>query len=147
DSLLSAHLFNLIGSVGVADDGALNGIPNLGDLRFSEPNSGWYWTVEPVSPDVSGTLRSASMTEAIHSPPTSDVPFNDRFQRGYLDEGLAGEEIAVIESEFVLDSRNRVARFRVMGNRSELESEIASFERRLFTYLSIFGVGMIAINA
>jgi len=147
DSLLSAHLFNLIGSVGVADDGALNGIPNLGDLRFSEPNSGWYWSVEPVSPGVSGTLRSASMTEAIPSPPTADVPFNDEFQRGYLDEGLAGEEIAVIESEFVLDSRNRVARFRVMGNRSELEGEIASFERRLFTYLSIFGAGMIAINA
>ena len=26
---------------------------------------------------------------------------------------------------------NRVARFRVMGNRTELESEIAGFERRL----------------
>ncbi len=58
DSLLSAHLFNLIGSVSIADDGALNGSPNLGDLRFSEPNSGWYWAVEPVSKDVKGELRS-----------------------------------------------------------------------------------------
>ena len=38
DSLLSAHLFNLIGSVGVSDNGALTGSPDLGDLRFSNPN-------------------------------------------------------------------------------------------------------------
>ena len=38
DSLLSAHLFNLIGSVGVSDQGVLTGSPDLGDLRFSEPN-------------------------------------------------------------------------------------------------------------
>ena len=34
-----------------------------------------------------------------------------------------------------------------MGNRTELEEEIAGFDRRLFTYLSLFGLGMIAINA
>ena len=54
DSLLSAHLFNLIGSVGISDNGALTGSPDLGDLRFSEPNSGWYWSVEPASEGVHG---------------------------------------------------------------------------------------------
>jgi signal transduction histidine kinase len=34
-----------------------------------------------------------------------------------------------------------------MGNRTELEQEISSFDRRLFTYLALFGLGMIAINA
>ena len=34
-----------------------------------------------------------------------------------------------------------------MGNRTELENEIASFQRRLATYLGVFGIGMIAINA
>ncbi len=147
DSLLSAHLFNLIGSVGVSPGGELTGAPNLGDLRFSEPDSGWYWSVEPASPGVQGELRSASMTGPIPSPPVAAVPFNSEFQRGYMADGLAGEDIAVIESEFVLDSQNRVARFRVMGNRTQLEDEISSFEQRLYTYLSIFGLGMIAINA
>ena len=32
-------------------------------------------------------------------------------------------------------------------NRSELETEIATFQRRLLTYLTMFGAGMIAINA
>jgi signal transduction histidine kinase len=147
ESLLSAHLFNLIGSVGVSEPGVLTGGPDLGDLRFSEPKSGWYWSVEPVSQGLSGGLRSLSMTEAIPSPSTTEVPFNTSFQRNYRMEGIAGEEIEVLENEFVLDAKNRIARFRVMGNRSELEHEIGIFDRRLLTYLSLFGFGMIAINA
>jgi signal transduction histidine kinase len=147
ESLLSAHLFNLIGSVGVSEDGALTGSPNLGDLRFSEPGSGWYWAVQPISEGLTGELRSSSMTKAIPSPSTAEVPFNSGFQRSYLADGLGDEDIAVFESEFVLDAQNRVARFRVMGNRSELEQEISSFERRLFGYLALFGFGMISINA
>ena len=67
DSLLSAHLFNLIGSVGVSEAGQLTGAPDLGDLRFSQPNSGWYWSVEPASEGVHGELHSSSMTKAIPS--------------------------------------------------------------------------------
>jgi signal transduction histidine kinase len=147
ESLLSAHLFNLIGSIGVSDTGELIGSPDLGDLRFSEPDSGWYWSVEPVSGGVKGSQRSISMTGDIPSPPPSDVPFNLNYQRNYTTEGIDGEAIEVFESEFELDEKGRVARFRVMGNRTELEAEIASFNWRLATYLSIFGVGMIAINA
>ncbi|ARP66566.1 ATP-binding protein [Mesorhizobium sp. WSM1497] len=147
DSLLSAHLFNLIGSIGISDSGALTGAPDLGDLRFSEPNSGWYWSVEPASEGVHGDLHSSSMTTTIPSPSVAEVPFNASFQRSYAAEGIDGEQLEVFESEFVLDAKNRAARFRVMGNQSELEQEIATFQRRLLTYLSLFGVGMIAINA
>ena len=83
DSLLSAHLFNLIGSVGVSDDGTLTGSPDLGDLRFSERDSGWYWVVEPVSPNLAGLLRSPSLMGKVASPPAAAVPFNAEFQRSY----------------------------------------------------------------
>ncbi|MCC2688410.1 MAG: ATP-binding protein [Rhizobiaceae bacterium] len=147
DSLLSAHLFNLIGSVSVSGDGRLIGRPNLGDLRFSEPGSGWYWAVEPISEELSGGLRSSNMTDAIAAPPVSEVPFAADFRRVYVGTGPAGEKIKVIESEFVLDAQNRIARFRMMGNLSELDAEIARFERRLSVYLLLFGAGMILINA
>jgi signal transduction histidine kinase len=147
DSLLSAHLFNLIGSVGISDTGVLTGSPDLGDLRFSEPNSGWYWSVQPASEGVTGERHSSSMTEAIPSPSVAEVPFNSSFQRNYTIDGINGEELEVFESEFVLDAKNRAARFRVMGNQTELEQEIDSFQRRLLTYLSLFGFGMISINA
>ena len=146
ESLLTAHLFNLISSVGVNEDGLLQGTPNLGDLRFTVPRSGWYWTVEPVN-GVSGRLSSLSLSQAIRSPSAEEVPFNAEFQRSYIADGLAGEAIEVFESEFVLDENDRIARFRVMGNRSELEADIDAFERQLYFYLLIFGVGMITINA
>ena len=147
DSLLSAHLFNLIGSVNVSRDGSLTGRPNLGDLRFSEPESGWYWSVEPVSPDLRGELRSSNMASPVPSPPVSQVPFQADFQRAYVTNGPAGEMLSVIESEYVLDAENRIARFRMMGNRTELEEEISAFERQLSVYLLLFGAGMILINA
>jgi signal transduction histidine kinase len=129
-SLLNAHLFNLISSVGVNDSGVLTGTPDLGDLRFSIPESGWYWSVEPVSEAVKGRLRSGSMIGEVSVPPVSQVPFNSDFRRTYESTGQSGETLQVVESEFELDQGNRVARFRVMGNRTE-----------------VFGIGMIAINA
>jgi signal transduction histidine kinase len=147
ESVLSAHLFNLIGSVGVSEEGRLQGAPNLGDFRFSVPGSGWYWSVEPISDNVEGTLSSPSMVEALPAPPSEEVPFDVEFQRRYLMAGLGDEIIDVVESEFVLDGEDRIARFRVMGNYSELEDEIAAFERQLYLYLAAFGFGMIAINA
>ncbi len=147
ESLLSAHLFNLVGSVNVSEDGTLSGSPDLGDLRFNAPNSGWYWSVTPMSKGLHGDLHSLSLTDPIRSPPTSKVPFNSQFQRHYRGRGPGGERIEALESEVVLDTDNRVARFRVIGNRSELDDEIDRFERKVFLYLAIFGVGMIFINA
>jgi len=147
DSLLSAHLFNLISSVSLTEQGLLIGSPNLGDLRFTQRGSGWYWAVEPISEGVIGELRSLSMYGPIPSAPVDEIPFNAQFQRNYTTDGLDGELLDVLESEFVLDSQDRVARFRMMGNRTELEAEIAAFDRQLYTYLALFGIGMIAINA
>ncbi len=48
EGLLSAHLFNLIGATAIDDKGKLSGAPELGDLRYTMPSSGWYWEVVPV---------------------------------------------------------------------------------------------------
>ena len=146
-SLLTAHLYSIVTAVSVADDGSLQGAPELYDLKFVQPGSGWYWAVEPVSPGLEGGFRSPSMTQAIPAPPVSDVPFDSEFQRRYQTVAPTGERIDVLENDFILDAENRIARFRVMGNRSELEQQISLFERQLYTYLALFGAGMIAINA
>ncbi|WP_246249061.1 ATP-binding protein [Chelativorans alearense] len=147
EEVLSAHLFNLIASVSASGAGSLVGSPNLGDLRFSEPLSGWYWSVEPASEALRNLLRSPSLVGSVPSPAQNVVPFNREFQRSYLAKGPGGDDIQVLEAEIVLDEADRIARFRVMGNRSELEREIDDFARRLFVYLAIFGLGMVAINA
>lgn len=147
ESLLSAHLFNLIGAVSASDDGRIEGSPDLGDLRFVIPRSGWYWEVAPVSEELQGTLRSPSLVGTIEAPTLQEVPFDSSFQRRYVAEGLDGELVDVIETEYVLGQGDHVARFRMMGSRSELEEEISAFNRQLYLYLGLFGLGMIAINA
>ncbi len=147
ESVLTAHIFNLIGSVGLTEDDALQGAPNLGDLRFTMPRSGWYWTVEPVSNVNGRALRSPSMTGDVAAPSVEEVPFSAGFQRLYETEGLDGEAVLVLESEFVLGDGDQVARFRVMGNLDELDDEIVFFERQIYFYLLVFGAVMIGINA
>lgn len=145
--LLTAHLYSLVTAVGVSPEGALEGAPDLYDLKFAQPGSGWYWAVEPVSADVTGAIRSPSMTAAIPAPSVAAVPFDSQFQRLYQAQGPTGERVDVLENDFILDAQNRIARFRVMGNRSELETQISDFETQLYSYLSVFGVSMIAVNA
>jgi signal transduction histidine kinase len=145
-TLLSAHLFNLVSSVSVSDDGTLTGNPDLGDLRFNQPDSGWYWSVTPVSDGLRGELHSLSMTKPNPSS-RSNIPFDADFRRHYRARGPDGQRLEVLESEVVLDTNNRVARFRVTGNRNELQAEIDRFQHRVFLYLSLFGIGMILINA
>lgn len=147
-SLLQAHLFNLISSVDVTPDGRLTGSPNLGDIRFADVGSGWYWAVDSISDGLKGSISSVSMgASALPIPSLVEAPRNEDFQRHYAINGLAGEKLDVVETDVELDARDQVARFRVMGNRTELDDEINDFNRRLFTYLGLFGAGMIAINA
>ncbi len=79
--------------------------------------------------------------------PVSQAPFDSSFMRSYTLPGLHGEELFIVETEVVLDAANRVARFRVMGNLSEVLKEISDFRTSLATYLAIFGIGSILINA
>jgi signal transduction histidine kinase len=147
-SLLSAHLFNLIAASSVDDTGRLMGSPDLGDLRYTIPDSGWYWSVEPVSDKVTGKLSSLSMTnKIIQSVDPKIAPFDSQFRRTYAFPGLDGEALEIAETEFEMGSADRIARFRVMGNRSEVEAEITAFAQRLYTYLALFGLGSIAVNA
>ncbi|WP_274424851.1 ATP-binding protein [Chelativorans sp. YIM 93263] len=146
EDVLSAHLFNLIASVSATEAGWLTGNPNLGDLRFVEPYSGWYWSVEPVSEELRNPIRSASLRGSVPTPSTDLIPFDREFQREYIAKGPDGDMVQVMEAEVELGQDDRIARFRVMGNHSQLEAEIADFRRQLFLYLGVFGLGMVAIN-
>ncbi|SMC63834.1 Signal transduction histidine kinase [Fulvimarina manganoxydans] len=147
-ALLEAQLYNLVNSVGIDDAGVLTGSPNLGDLQYMQPESGWYWEVLPASRDTRGRLSSPSLGySAIPSEPLREVPFDVSYQRSYPMKGLAGEDLQVLETEVVLDDENRAARFRVMGNRSELAEDINAFDRQLAAYLGAVAAGTVIVNA
>ncbi|WP_370193532.1 MULTISPECIES: ATP-binding protein [Aurantimonas] len=147
EDLLTAQLYNLVNSVSVGDSGYLSGSPDLGDLRYLQPLSGWYWEVVPASANTQGRLSSGSLG-ILDVPPTAtaQVPFDAAYRRSYDADGLDGEQLRIIETEVVLDSQNHAARFRVMGNASVVAAEIGEFDRILTLYLGAVGLGTVLVN-
>ena len=58
--LLRAQLYNVINTVSAGENTRLAGTPQLGDLRFFQPQSGWYWIVEPIG----GALEGEALTSS-----------------------------------------------------------------------------------
>ncbi|MBB3996559.1 ATP-binding protein [Aureimonas pseudogalii] len=148
EAVVRAQLFNLINAITVDENGLLQGVPDLGDLAYSQPLSGWYWEVLPASGNTTGRLASFSLGPGRIDAPTTDAdPFDQQYRRDYRMKGLDGEMLYVEEAEVALDSENHAARFRVMGNASVVDADIADFNRMLALYLGLFGLGSIVVNA
>ncbi len=148
EAVVRAQLYNLINAVTVDETGRLVGSPDLGDLSYSQPLSGWYWEVLPAGGDTSGRLASFSLGPArIEAPTPEAVPFDSQYRRDYRAAGLDRERVYVEEAEVVLDADNHAARFRVMGNASVVDADVSGFNRRLALYLGLFGLGSIVVNA
>jgi signal transduction histidine kinase len=147
--LLRAQLYNVINSVSSDEETRLSGAPQLGDLRFFQPQSGWYWIVEPIGGALaSETLTSSSLgTGSIPIPDTDSIPFDTRYERFYTTVDSFGNAVEVGETEVVLDEEGRTARFRVVGNRNVLEADIDDFSGSLYLALAGFGFGSLLLNA
>lgn len=146
--LLRAQLFNVVNSISVSEDGVLTGAPQMGDLRFSQPNSGWYWIAQPVGKFEAQSLSSSSLAEnGLPEMPGDEAPFDASYKRTYEMTDGAGNDVQVLELEVVLDDKGHVVRFRVAGNRDVVEDSASAFLRKLAIALVIFGLGSIAFNA
>lgn len=146
--LLRAHLYNVVNSISISPDMSLTGNPQLGDLQFSQPDTGWYWVAEPVGKFKAARLSSASLG-AIPFPemPASEVPFDVKYQRYYEMPDGAGNNVMVAETEVELDDQGDIVRFRVAGNRNVIDESVAAFDYRLYLALFSFGLGSLALNA
>lgn len=145
--LLRAQLHNVVNSVTISPDNSFAGSPQLGDLRYSQPDTGWYWVVEPLGNFTATPLVSSSLGVAtIAVPPILEVPFDTRYERYYNTRDEAGNDIQVAETEVVLDGDGRAARFRVTGNLKVVEDDVQAFSTSLYLALAVFGVGSLIVN-
>lgn len=147
-NLLRAQLYSLINSVTIGNQRALTGTPQLGDLRFIQSNTGWYWTVEPLGTYTATPLISPSLGNS-SLPVTSEqeLPFDKNYERYYIVTDAFGNRVQVAETEVVLDTDGRAARFRVTGNVAGMEEDIRHFSCRLYLALAGFGLGSVIVNA
>ncbi|PWE58196.1 histidine kinase [Metarhizobium album] len=146
--LLRAQLYNVINSISIGENNTIAGNPALGDLRFAQPKSGWYWIVEPLGTFAAGPLVSSSLgLSNLAVPSVADVPFDTNYERFYVLDDGSGNKIQVAETEVVLDQEGRAARFRVSGNLAVVETDVRAFSNSLYLALAVFGVGSLIVNA
>ena len=147
NNLLRAQLYNVVNSVSIGDGDSLAGSPALGDLRFSQPATGWYVLVEPLGNYATAPLASASLGVANLAVPDVELtPFDQNYERYYEMGDELGNQIRIAETEVVLDDQGRAARFRVSGNLQVIEDEISFFTSRLYTALALVGIGGLVVN-
>lgn len=145
--LLRAQLYNVINSVSINKDGQLEGRPELGDLRFVQPETGWYWIVEPLGDFKSAPISSISLgSGSVPIAATKAHPFDNHYERFYPEKDSFRNDVLVAETEVLLDTEGHAARFRVIGNRDAIETDISRFNRQVFLVFLIFGFGSLAVN-
>jgi signal transduction histidine kinase len=161
--LLRAQLFSAINSVSIdASTHRLTGYPQMSELGFQQPKSGWYWIVQPLGDFKTEPLTSANYLGVdVPTVPFSVAPFNPRFERYYGTVDSAGNPVRVAEAEISLDEEQsddtdsatvkdpvyHTVRFRMIGNHRVVEEDVAVFNRSLYLALGLFGAGSLALNA
>ncbi|PCI04350.1 MAG: histidine kinase [Hyphomicrobiales bacterium] len=141
EKVLIANVFALMGAIRQDDDGKLIGSPNLGDARFQQYESGWYWSISStVFPE--NKLSSLSLSsQSLMAPET--VKFNEEFQRQFPKMGANGTELIVHEAQVILGEGDEVFSFKVAGNKSEIDDDVANFVARLIVILGVFGFSLV----
>ncbi len=139
--LATANLYNLMGSVEPGADGRLTGTPQLGDPRFGNFGSGWYWS---VASDADPTNRLGSQSLAGDQiPDPGNVTFDENFLRDWSYTDRQGQRLTAVEGRVFLGSGSQTYSFRVTGNRGELDTEINTFTQTLIFLLALFGLGFV----
>lgn len=144
DARLQAYLDGLIAHIELDSDGRLRAAGSIGDARFDQPLSGWYWQVAPVADGPAAALTSLSLldqtlplsgTEAL--PPGS--PAMQRFYR----RGPAGQNLRIVQQDIQLAGSDGLYTFTVGGNGDELEAQMAQFNNTLIVALTVMGLGVV----
>lgn len=138
DSRLSVLLDNLIGVTNVEGAGSVNLSRALVDPRFDEPYSGWYWQ---ISGKGAASFRSRSLWDLELQSHVGKVYAHPHFSDII---GPEDQHLRVVERDILLPDSDRVFRFLIAADRSEIREEVAEFNRMLLLWLAALGGGLIA---
>ncbi|MBI2719351.1 MAG: sensor histidine kinase [Rhizobiales bacterium] len=145
DARLRAVLDGLLANVDVGSDGSPVLSQQLADTRFSLPQSGWYWQVEPPPNSKLKDLASESLLEQRLKPEPSLLASRDKngIATFYMWDSRQ-TKLRVIEQDFKLAGSSTRFSFLVAGNFDELRDEVQAFRHTLFTVLALLGAGLLA---
>ena len=144
DARLVVLLESLVAASEVTPEGELVLTRAIGEPRFEQVYSGWYWQIDGLAPL---PLRSRSLWDQLLLPPpspaeTSDMADSEAMEREAV--GPDGQRLRVITRDILLPDLPTPVRFSVGAERAEVDQEIAKFDATLFWALGALGIGLLA---
>lgn len=113
----------------------------LGDQRFLEPFSGFYWQISgrDFAPFRSRSLWDRALNVSLAQPATS--------VRVYNSEEFKDDELRVTERDIVLPGSQTVWRFQVAQSRKVLDDQIGALRATLIRSFAVLALGLLVMAA
>ncbi len=137
DAQLSALLETLVATLATGPDGVPMQSRPLGETRFAQVFSGWYWQLGPSAQPL---LRSRSLFDE-----TLPLPALDDSRERRLDgPGPDGQSLRIVVRRIILEGQEAGVAVAVAADRAEVEADVALFQRTLVSALGLLGLGLVA---
>ncbi len=144
DDRLNLLLETLIGASRVDSTDGITVVSTIGDPRFFQPYSGWYWQVNNGSKTL---VRSRSMWDQVF---TSDKrliggrsQFINNVGKSTENDYVEKKNLHIIERNISFPGINTPITFIVSGDTEEYQANVNKFDQTLSTILFILGAGLI----
>ena len=144
DRRLGALLETLVAASDIDADGGADGdgqivlLRPLGEARFGQTYSGWYWQIDGGS---AGRLHSRSLFDYTLRPA---APGEDGTAGFGLAPGPDGQALRTVTRDIVLPGAARPVRYSVAADTAETEVQVRRFNGTLAWSLGLLGAGLFA---
>ena len=137
DTRLTVLLESLVAVSELDAEGRPQVSRSVGETRFDQPYSGWYWQIAEGAAPV---LRSRSLWD--QALPIGASPATTAAVPSEV-EGPDGQPLRLVEREITLPGSTEHLRFAVAGDRGEVEAAVRTFNRTLDWSLGLLGLGLL----
>jgi signal transduction histidine kinase len=147
DDQLTYSLTALISSAEIGAEDEVNLIRELGDQRFLEPNSGYYWLIVDEADREADILSLRSLPSRSlwdrtltlrENPPGNDIAI-------YNSDQYPDEPLRIAQQTVTLPFSDSTWTFSVAASRSELDSQISTNRAILGWSFAALGIGLIGM--
>ncbi len=148
DDRLNLLLETLIGASRVDSSDGITVVSTIGDPRFFQPYSGWYWQVNKGTKTL---VRSRSMWDQVFTSDKRLIGGRSQFinnvgENNVQNDFIETKKLHIIERNISFPGINDPVTFIVSGDTAEYQQNIKTFDNTLSTILFALGAGlMIAV--
>ena len=146
DDRLNLLVETLIGGSKVDSSEGITVVTSIGDPRFFQPYSGWYWQINKGNKTLS---RSRSMWDQVFTPDKRLIGGRTQFIDSVgnnQDQVIEQKNLYIVEREISFPGITEPITFILSGDTFEYRENIKNFDNTLSTILIFLGVGlMIAV--